>query len=120
MVATKNSTGGHGDSLRVSDHPNNPCLLHREVKGARHSGGEKMLMGSGQGFQLRPEMETNEADERWEGDRDRRGKGHADAGRLSRKGSGREKRHQCFKGQTGSNLTREQMRDPLEAREVPM
>ena len=56
--------------LRVSDHPNNPCLLRREVKGARRSGEEKMLTGSGQGFRLRPEMETNEADERWEGGRD--------------------------------------------------
>lgn len=112
MMVTKNPTGGHG----VSDHPNNPCLLCREVKGARHSGGEKMLTGSGQGFRLRPEMETNEADERWDGEGDRRGKRHAYAGGFW-KGSEREKRHQCFKGQMRSNLTREQLRDLLEARE---
>lgn len=103
--------------LRVSDHPNNPCLLRREVKGARRSGEEKMLTGSGQGFRLRPEMETNEADERWEGGRDRREKGRAHAGGLSGKGSEGEKRHQCFKGQMRCNLTREQLRDQLEARE---
>lgn len=94
MMATKNPTGGHG----VSDHPNNPCLLRREVKGARHSGGEKMLTGSGQGFRLRPEMETNEADERWEGDEDRRGKQHAYAGGLLEKAVREKKGTSVSKG----------------------
>lgn len=82
-------------------YPNNPCLLHREVKGARHSGGEKMLTGRGQGFQLRPEMETNEADERWEGDRDRRGKGHADTGGFLEKAVREKKGTSVSKGKQG-------------------
>lgn len=114
-LATKGSKGRTwGHSLRVSDHPSNPCLLHRKVKGARHPGGpsqagKKVLMGLGQSLQLRPEVETNVAEEGQEGYRDR-SKGERDThiqGGFQEKAV-RQKKHThpewCFKQLTRSNI----------------